>query len=579
MANTSEQTAIIESDVDLLVVDARSGSGKTYTLVEYAKARPNESMIYLAFNKSIKDDAAKKFPSNVKCYSTHGLAFPKFGSQFQGKLFEPKATHISKLLGIDVVSAGRVLAIVNHYMTTAASHIEPEHVFAIVPNANGQTVSQAIALANQAWEAMTDPKNKSVPCPHDAYLKCYQLSNPIIRADVILFDESQDSNAVILDIVLKQKARKVLVGDKNQAIYGFRGAVNALAQVEADLRLNLTTSFRFGEGIAAVASALLQDWAGAKKAITGSGKYETVFSVDKQHPYAYLARTNGNLFGEAVSLLRANRPFGYAGGVEGYRLDSILNVYFLYCGQKGKIRDPYIASFKDYPELKNYATELDDKELKSIMQIVDDYLHEIPTLIEQIKAKAVYPLTGGEVILATGHKSKGLEFLDVVLGDDFTDLETRKDPKTGKMIDPDVEEINLLYVAITRALRGIDLPIAVREWLAKTGRGYLLQGASTPSVVVTAPTPVSTPVPPAVSGEQKTSTPQPAPTPRTPPHQLSLVEQPLTAEQKAKKLSVSLGTLESTLADILAGCEGRPEIASVIAGYLAEQSGTFAAIK
>lgn len=578
MANTTEQIAIIESNAELLVVDARAGSGKTYTLVEYAIARPGESMIYLAFNKAIKEDAAKKFPKNVRCYSTHGLAFPKFGSQFQGKLFEPKATHISKHLGIDLISAGRVLAIVNHWMTTAASTIEPDHVFAIVPNANKQAVRQAIDLADKAWLAITNPRDKSVPCPHDAYLKLFQLSNPIIRADVILFDESQDSNSVVLDIVLKQKARKVLVGDKNQAIYGFRGAVNALAQVEADQRLNLTTSFRFGQGIASVASALLQDWAGAKTPITGSGKYNTVFSVDKKSPYAFLARTNSKLFGEAVTLLRANRPFGYAGGVEGYRLDSILNVYFLCCGQKGKIRDPYISSFKDYAELKQYATELDDKELKSTMQIVDDYLHDIPALIEQIKAKAIFPLTGNEVVLATGHKSKGLEFLDVVLGDDFTDLETRKDPKTGKFIGPDEEEINLLYVAITRALRGIELPIAVREWLAKTGRTNLLQGMAAPLVIstVSATVPVAipdvpaSPIPPT---QESTSTPS------TRPHQFTLVEQPLTAEQKAKKLNQSLGYLEATLAEILAGCAGRPEIASVIANYLVEQSRTFAAIK
>ena len=53
---------------------APAGSGKTSTLVELAKQLPNKTILYLAYNQSIKKEAQGKFPSNVVVLTTHGLA-------------------------------------------------------------------------------------------------------------------------------------------------------------------------------------------------------------------------------------------------------------------------------------------------------------------------------------------------------------------------------------------------------------------------------------------------------------------------------------------------------------------------
>ena len=47
---------------------------------------------------------------------------------------------------------------------------------------------------------------------HDFYLKKFQLANPVLPYDYILFDEGQDASPAMLDIFLKQKATKVIVG-------------------------------------------------------------------------------------------------------------------------------------------------------------------------------------------------------------------------------------------------------------------------------------------------------------------------------------------------------------------------------
>ena len=58
---TSEQQSIISSTGDIKI-NAVAGSGKTTTLIEYARTRPLRSKIlYLAFNRSVKLEAVRKF--------------------------------------------------------------------------------------------------------------------------------------------------------------------------------------------------------------------------------------------------------------------------------------------------------------------------------------------------------------------------------------------------------------------------------------------------------------------------------------------------------------------------------------
>ncbi|MFM0633068.1 UvrD-helicase domain-containing protein, partial [Paraburkholderia xenovorans] len=81
---------------------------------------------------------------------------------------------------------------------------------------------------------------------------------PRIDSDFILFDEAQDSDGVMLQILARQThAQIIYVGDPYQQIYEWRGALNAMSQIDAP-ELALTESFRFGALFATLASRLLQ---------------------------------------------------------------------------------------------------------------------------------------------------------------------------------------------------------------------------------------------------------------------------------------------------------------------------------
>lgn len=476
MPLTDEQDAIAGSRASILKANAFAGTGKTTTLVEYARRRPNERLTYVAYNRSIKEDAKGKFGSNVRCVTTHGLAYPTFGTKYSEKLGQPRAYHLANHLGLDIVAAGKVLQTVTNFMVSADEKINEEHAIAAGPKVEPKDVGYLIDYANESWSAMKNLGNPAVPMPHDGYLKLYQLSKPVIKTGTLLVDEFQDINPVTLDFINKQRCNKVYVGDEFQSIYGFRGAVNALAMVEAEETKFLTKSFRFGHGIASIASEILSDWRGCGLKIQGLGAHDTVFNqVDRMAPHAILARTNGGLFEEAVFVLKSGKPFGFCGGVDSYRFDTILDTYYLFAGQNYSIKDVFIQSFASFDEMKLYGEELNDREVISLVKVVGTYASAIPDLISQIKARAVPKLTGNEVVLSTTHKAKGLEWMDVVLTNDFTELDVKYDEK-GREVYPEAEEINILYVAVTRAMRGLALPEAVIDWLARTGRNELLHG-------------------------------------------------------------------------------------------------------
>ena len=67
---TEEQMSIVNTDLgpgELMKVRAYAGTGKTRSLVEYAKKRPHMRFLYVAFNKSAETDAREKFGTNVDC--------------------------------------------------------------------------------------------------------------------------------------------------------------------------------------------------------------------------------------------------------------------------------------------------------------------------------------------------------------------------------------------------------------------------------------------------------------------------------------------------------------------------------
>jgi F-box protein 18 (helicase) len=470
MNPTEEQKAVIDRDLsrsEALKVIAFAGTGKTSTLVEYAKARPMDQMLYVAFNKSVQLDAEAKFPANVQCRTIHSLAFQSVGRKFQNIGNVPFFL-ITKMFGVDVYRATLISRTLDNWFNSADDQIEEKHV---PPDVLGRFEKgfepRIVDAAELLWEKMKQDEEK-VPMTHSGYLKLYQLSKPVLRFDTILLDESQDTNPVTFDILRRQRedgARFILVGDPYQQIYSWRGASDAMDMIDCPI-LHLTQSFRFGPAVASVANKLLSTFFGNKVPVRGHTIEDGVVENHGSGKVTVICRTNQELFRSANTHAELSKAIAVVGGV-GFEnfMDKLMDVFHLYSGNRSAIKERQVAFFKAYADLVKFAQDRLDAELASRVNIVNDFRDGTPYAIQRIRQKSVGE-QASDVLLVTGHKSKGLEWDNVSLAEDFAELfdEKRQPFAIGEMLPKD--EINLLYVASTRAKKALRLNAELRSLMA-----------------------------------------------------------------------------------------------------------------
>jgi len=459
---TKEQKKIINCDLppgDILKVIAFAGTGKTTTLVEYAKARPHMTFLYAAFNKSVQMEAQNKFPSNVTCRTSHALAFRSHGVKHKDRLVPGfKSNIVMEVLDlISYADARFAISTLNNYLVSPDAKVTKRHIphnARAFYSENKKRMPNLVEYANRLGRLMCDGSNEKIGMLHDGYLKLYQLSKPVLKFDCILLDEAQDTNPVTSDIILSQcqsadqrrnPASIILVGDSHQQIYSFRGAKDTLRNIDSSKTLFLTQSFRFDNNIARVANMVLGTFKNETKKITGTSVNKNTKPKWDPKNHTIIARTNATVFRKAMQLYNKNN-IGFIGGTKGYRFNIIGDVYNFYTGKL--VNNNYISSFNSYNELKTYAQDVEDFELLSVCKVVEEYKDSIPGHIKRITEKAV-DTKDADIILTTAHKAKGLEWNNVLTMGDFQDLVREEEFIDPEEIEPD--EFNLIYVTMTRA--------------------------------------------------------------------------------------------------------------------------------
>lgn len=478
---TQEQQAVIDSSATTLAVNAFAGTGKTTTLIGFAKARPEKRILYLAFNKSVADEAKTRFPGNVVAKTSHSLAFGDYGKRFRDKLGNPKPYHVKKFLSpklgrmrenAALVFSSIVLDNVQAFLGSGRAEMTLESLVMPKLHLEDVTPEKVLEAAQETWDAMQDVTSSTVPMPHDGYLKLYQLSNPnLCKYDYLLLDEAQDTNPCLFSIFEKQETGKVLVGDEHQNIYSFRGAMNAMAKLGGERHV-LTSSFRFGEAVADVANGILSTFKNETTPLQGLGETSYIGKPMSGLSTAFLHRTNADLFDRAVGLLANNLKIHFVGGVQNYGFQSIKDAWHLMEEKHWEIEDPLIKSMKDFSALESYAETTDDRELIARARVVKKYAEKIPRLVERLTNAHTRTPEESHASLTSAHKSKGLEWEQVVIGSDFPQTmsddgqpNVGKDGDTEKKITPD--EANLLYVAVTRARKNLVLNEDLQKFVDK----------------------------------------------------------------------------------------------------------------
>jgi hypothetical protein len=425
--------------------------------------------LMICFNKSIADEAGRKFPSHVTCQTINSLAWraivkssnSKFGKKLGGNF---KLSEID--LHYEVTKENEDKAIEDRLFIRecvtgwCASAFDSIDEYFIETIKDKDKLTYYLPLAHAFWTKVID-QNSPVTMTHDVYLKLFQLSNPALPFDLIMVDEFQDFSPVNLAIIITQLDREkqvIVVGDRWQSIYAFRHAIDAfseLAKLRKDfINLRLSTSFRFGDKIAGLANDLLYIGGEDGKLIGGR------VDIEGKSPKttAYLYRNNINTLGKLLEFAELRQKVNFIGDLKDL-WSKAYHVTALLADKSVKFPNKDLSSYRTKKDLIAAANRIVD--IKTLLGLVS-YINSNGGVYNFSKKVTDNIDSDSEITISTIHKSKGLEWDIVYLGDDCY-TPKRDDTDCDTLLDGQCLE--LVYIGITRAIREVVLPVEVERIL------------------------------------------------------------------------------------------------------------------
>lgn len=470
---------------DALKIIAFAGAGKTTTLLGIANARKNDRGIYLAFNKSIADEAKRKMAlTRCTAATMHSIAYGTV-SDLIGSPINVNARAVSESGVMNKFHIPTVKGFRSYSVAAAASRCmaafansadlefnldhakaalmdsvgDPERIKDRARREKAEEVMSKLAdcvmnIANATWDHVLDQGKMS----HDMYLKALHLDDGL-RGDAfrrfkyLMLDEAQDTNPVQLAIIEKLDIPVIAVGDPYQQIYSWRGAENALAKMPGDTKY-LTQSFRFGENIAEMARHILsiRPDGGPEQRLIGAGGNMKGYEGASA---AIICRTNMGVIDEALAHIKR----GVVIHVDNMDtlLQDVLSAQALYEGNPAAVKSSTVKQFDNWEQMTIEGEEGDSAIGRLVSLVEDGMIEDIQKMARNHKKDA----RQAQVVVCTAHRSKGLEFPGVMLGGDWNDVLAMQKRYEGakKRSDKDVtsaiEAYNALYVAGTRAIRNV----------------------------------------------------------------------------------------------------------------------------
>ena len=467
MEHTEQQKAIfncIENTDHHIIINAGAGTGKTTTIVEAANKIGNNKAAFLAFNKSIATELAERLPEGVEAKTFHAFGFAAIrNAGIKTRVNNFKLNNIIKdFLGKDfnIAPVKKLVSLVKGSLIDPSNRKE---VNRLIDEYNIQFHSEreeemAIAHLTTLLKACA---NKTNEVDFDDMIWLPLVNNyPFPKYDVLFVDEAQDFNESQREMISKcvNGGRCIIVGDKNQAIYGFRGAdSNSIGLFRERLQKGsreisefpLSISWRCPLSVVKEANRYVKDFHAAENAIEGNVIVGAEFTPQEKD--MVLCRYNAPLVGAFYDLISQ--------GKSAYILGRDMTKGLINAVQKisknnhmgtEEFWQLYMQDFNyNYNKLlndnkKNQAMALEDK--KDCISIFVNKASTVGGIIEEIK-RVFDGNDNGEIMLSTVHKAKGLEANNVYL------------LATDRMPHPlgGLEENNICYVAITRAKKNLFL--------------------------------------------------------------------------------------------------------------------------
>lgn len=494
---TSEQQAIIEAGVNSsvsMMVTAYAGCAKTSTLEMLSRAMPRQPTLSLAFNVKIKKEMEKRLPDHFTIMTLNGLGHRAWQDT------------IGKRCGVEEKKLGKIVTEVLNDANASRDFWEPVRNLASLAMQQGlvhnnyANVGRRALLADtpEQWEYLSDmhfidlPENgrllarevvrrntaaafEGVISYDDQIYMSTMFGGAFPKFPLVFVDEAQDLSP--LNHIQVQRCaikRIIVVGDPKQAIYAFRGADSTSMEKLRALRpewidLPLTVTFRCPQAVVKRQQIHAPGFTAGDGA--PEGQVHSFVSPRGEEPAKWTwGKLDSVAVGQIAILCRNNAPLLkmafqlIKSGVAPMMLGRDIGKGLVTLARK-------ILPFDDIPaaECLTLISQWEEqesalaraKEQEEKVAAISDRAECLRAVIEFASAKnagdlresleALFDREHGRVILATGHRAKGLEWDTVVHLDPWRVPSKYAKAAASRGDDKQIQqEFNLRYVIETR---------------------------------------------------------------------------------------------------------------------------------
>ena len=488
----------IEHDHRNAFVSAVAGSGKTTTIVESLDLLQGKEVLFLAFNKSIVTDLAGRVPAGAEVRTLNSFGHRTVLKYLEGKgrkgikletgknlrnlikaiaaeYVEPplksgeapktaieakehldaardlafRLASLAKATLADLTVEAEVFGLVDHYGLDANGALPLATQFALIALERSRQIGAAIDFDDQLYLPVV-------------------LKMPVQQYQMILVDEAQDLSLVqmrLIAMALAPGGRIVAVGDRAQAIYGFRGAdcyaVDRLIKEFSMIELPLSISYRCPKKVVALAKEFVPEIEASDAAIEGE-IFTAETDLEQEQILArlttghmVLCRTNAPLVKICFDLIRRGQKAVMRGRDIGVGLTTLIK----------KIAGFTMHDFIENLEIYRYEECARLNAAERPTEALEDKVDTILALCDGVtstddlvaKIKDIFSDQTIGVVCSSVHRAKGLESQSIVIARP----ELMPFPRASKDHEM-IQERNLMYVAVTRS----------KQTLTLLGRGF-----------------------------------------------------------------------------------------------------------
>ncbi len=474
--------AAAQNDWQSLAIIAPAGTGKTTVLEEISRRFIDRGpVLYLVATHQAKAYARERLPEDIDVYTFFDLAQNGVpgSSSTESWSMEQLRTQISEQLDqFGTLYADDIQDWMRQYCYDGGDKSWAQWAAEFGQDTDGtgeRTRLEALVHDGETlWQAC-DARPQPLPYLMPMLLKRFIDLRTPVPYQLILIDEAENANPMIHKWLDFHNVPHIIAADPAGTLTHFDELPELWQDVPANRVFTLSASYRASAPLAELITRVM-NWRNLRPALTGHSYCEVKVqdSIVGRRPLTLIARYNMSLLDKMIDISMAYQStFLYfywdASGV----WQDVNSAYRLWARERGFSWIWQGEKWTNYHDWLQKMTAAKNREAMALAGLIKKYGRRLPVIMQQVQNQIVDAIEPTTVVLSTAANAKGREWDMVQILDDFVPLPqlspayaSRRQSRQNALAAATAEyEVNLLYLAMTRARRMLWIPSSVENWL------------------------------------------------------------------------------------------------------------------